>query len=79
MVSTYLTLGAFVHKKNDNRNTAQKAQNGAGRWWLTSVILATQEAEIRKIAVQSQTQANSLRDPISRTPFTKKGWWTGSR
>jgi hypothetical protein len=20
-----------------------------------------------------------LRDPISRTPFTKKGWWTGSR
>jgi hypothetical protein len=24
------------------------------RWWLTSVILATQEAEIRKIAVQSQ-------------------------
>jgi hypothetical protein len=26
----------------------------AGRWWLTPVILATQEAEIRKIAVQSQ-------------------------
>jgi hypothetical protein len=27
--------------------------------WLTPVILATQEAEIKRIAVQSQTQANS--------------------
>jgi hypothetical protein len=30
-----------------------------------SVILATQEAEIRRIRVQSQPRANSLRDPIS--------------
>jgi hypothetical protein len=27
---------------------------GAGLQWLTHVILATQEAEIRKIAVRSQ-------------------------
>jgi hypothetical protein len=26
----------------------------AGRWWLTPVILATQEAEMRRIGVQSQ-------------------------
>jgi hypothetical protein len=26
----------------------------AGHWWLTSVILATQEAEISRIEVQSQ-------------------------
>jgi hypothetical protein len=26
----------------------------AGHWWPTPVILATQEAEIRRIAVQSQ-------------------------
>jgi hypothetical protein len=26
----------------------------AGHWWLTSVILVTQEAEIRRIAGQSQ-------------------------
>jgi hypothetical protein len=26
----------------------------AGRWWLMSVILATQEAEIRRIIVQCQ-------------------------
>jgi hypothetical protein len=30
------------------------------------VILATQEAEIRQIAVQSQPGANSSRDPISK-------------
>jgi hypothetical protein len=32
--------------------------------WLTTVILATQEAEIRRITVQSQPWENSSRDPI---------------
>jgi hypothetical protein len=43
------------------------------------VILATQEAEIRRMAVQRQPQANSSRDPISKKPFTEKGWWSDSR
>jgi hypothetical protein len=42
------------------------------------VILASQEAEIRRIAVESQTKANISRDPISKK-ITKKGWWSGSR
>jgi hypothetical protein len=33
--------------------------------WLTPAILATQEAEIRKISFRSQPQANSSQDPIS--------------
>jgi hypothetical protein len=37
------------------------------------VITATQEAEIRRIVVQSQLWANSSRDPISKIPNTKKG------
>jgi hypothetical protein len=36
----------------------------ARHWWLTPIIIATQEAEIRRITVQSQPQANSFQDPI---------------
>jgi hypothetical protein len=36
------------------------------------VILATQEAEIRRIAIQSQPGQIVLQDPISKKPFTKK-------
>jgi hypothetical protein len=37
------------------------------------VVLAMQEAEIRRIMVRSQPQANSSQDPILKKPFTKKG------
>jgi hypothetical protein len=36
------------------------------------VIPATQEAEIRRIWVQSQPQANSMGDPISKILITRK-------
>jgi hypothetical protein len=36
------------------------------------VILAIQEAEIRRIVVQIQLWANSLRDPILKISNTKK-------
>jgi hypothetical protein len=41
----------------------------SGHQWLTPVILATQEAEIRRIEVW----ANSLREFVSKKPITKKG------
>jgi hypothetical protein len=41
--------------------------------WLTSVILAPQEAEIRRIMVQSQPRQIVPQDPILKKPFTKIG------
>jgi hypothetical protein len=43
------------------------------------VILATQEAEIRRIGAQSQPR-QKVQETLSRKkkPFTKKGWWSGS-
>jgi hypothetical protein len=37
------------------------------------VILATQEAEIRRNGSLKPAWANSLQDPILKKPFTKKG------
>jgi hypothetical protein len=37
------------------------------------IILATQEADIRRIEVRSQPQANRSQDPILKKPITKKG------
>jgi hypothetical protein len=38
--------------------------------WITHIILAAQEAEIRRIMVQSHD--------ISKIPSTEEGWWNGS-
>jgi hypothetical protein len=57
----------------------RKRECGVRRQWFTPVILDTQEAEIRKIVVQSQPGQIVLCDPISKKPFTEEGWWSGSR
>jgi hypothetical protein len=41
--------------------------------WLIPIILATQEAEIRRIAVESQLGQIFLRDLISKKTHHKKG------
>jgi hypothetical protein len=43
----------------------------ARHWWLTSVILATQEAEIRRIMVQSQS-GQIVCETISENTYHKK-------
>jgi hypothetical protein len=43
-----------------------------------SVILATWEAEIRKIAVGNQPGQIVGKNPSQKNPTQKKGWWSGS-
>jgi hypothetical protein len=42
----------------------------ARRRWLTPVILATQEAEIRRILIRSQARAKCSARPYLEKPFT---------
>jgi hypothetical protein len=42
--------------------------------WFTPVILATQEAEIRRIVVRSQPWQIVLQDSISKSPSQKKSF-----
>jgi hypothetical protein len=51
----------------------------AGHQWLMPVILATQEAGIRKIVVQSQPGQIVHETLSQKKKITKKVWWSGSR
>jgi hypothetical protein len=51
---------------------------GSGCRWLSPVIPATQEAEM-KDSGSKPARANSSRDSILKTPNTEKGWWSGPR
>jgi hypothetical protein len=47
--------------------------------WLTPLIWATQETEIRRIVVQSQSRQIVCKTLSQKHPTQKKGWWSGSR
>jgi hypothetical protein len=63
---------AVICHKPKGQESAEKS-DPAGCQWLMPVILATQEAEIRRITSSMPAQANSFRDPILKKPITNKG------
>jgi hypothetical protein len=46
--------------------------DGAEHWWLTPVILASEKAEIRRIAVQSQPRQIVPKMLSQKNPITKR-------
>jgi hypothetical protein len=44
----------------------------AGHWWLTPIILATQEAEIRRVTFRSQTQQMVCETLSRKNPSQKR-------
>jgi hypothetical protein len=56
------------------RNKREKKRSGAGHWWFTPVILATWEAEIRNITVQSQPRHIVQETLSQKIVNTRKGW-----
>jgi hypothetical protein len=50
------TSGAIQVELTFTDTSMWKVQETHGRWWLTPVILATWEAEIRRIKVPGQPQ-----------------------
>jgi hypothetical protein len=57
---------------------ATKKTNKAGCQWFMPLILAIQEAAIRKITVQSQPWQVVGETLSQKKPITKKGSWSGS-
>jgi hypothetical protein len=47
--------------------------------WLTPIILATQEAEIKTMAVRSWPRQTVWETLSRKKTFTKKGHWSGSK
>jgi hypothetical protein len=63
----------FYHIKNKQTNKQ------AGCWWLIPIILVTQEAEIRRITVESQPGQIDHETLSGKNHHKKKGWWSDSR
>jgi hypothetical protein len=61
------------HSASSNKTNLFKVHNSARYLWLIPVILATQEAEIRRISVQRQPGQKVQENPISKKTITKKG------
>jgi hypothetical protein len=73
-------IGKQRGQGRENRKTNQmlKITLSDGHWYLKPIILATQEAKMRKITVQNQLR-QIVQETLSQKTHHKKGWWSDSR
>jgi hypothetical protein len=65
---------------SNSRTVKERNKNRVRCWWLTPIILAAQEAEIKKILIQSQPGQIVHETLSQKKPITKeKGRWSDSR
>jgi hypothetical protein len=66
--------GILIHQLDRDGETSQ-VKRALRSWhkWFTPVILATQEAEIRRIMGSKPAPAKSFMRPYLKKPFTKMG------
>jgi hypothetical protein len=72
------TQVSFPQNFYKEENAKALKEHEGGHWWLTSVIPATQEAEIRRITVGGQPRQIVLEILPRKYPTQKKGWRSGS-
>jgi hypothetical protein len=63
----------MVSPRKVRRNLKVKTEEKAKHWWLTPVILATPEAEIRRIKVGGQLGQILLQTLSQKYPTQKEG------
>jgi hypothetical protein len=61
-----------ISEPDDVRKGKLKREKVAGPWWLTPIILATPEAEIRRFTVQSQP-GQIVHESLSQKYLIQKG------
>jgi hypothetical protein len=75
---SFFTPKSLLHLRRHMGEKKKKKKEGTWVkcWWPTPIILATQQAKIRRIMVWSQPRQIVL-ETWSRSN-TKQGWWSGS-
>jgi hypothetical protein len=70
---------AHLQPSSGYTNTGIRLRTGSGALVAHTYNPSYLGGRVQEDQVSKPAQANSSRDPISKNPITKKGWWSGSK